>query len=120
MQEKTTTDQVDFDRHIMTGDTDLIQDAFPARRGPIRSLVLGGVILILAIALGTAVMVNNFRERALNSSKRELENTVLLLARHFDQQLLDWQIIQKDFVDYIQTLQISSPDEFKRVMSSKN
>lgn len=100
--------------------TGLIQDASPVRRGPIRSLVLGGTILILAIALGTAIMVNNFRERALNSSKRELENTVLLLARHFDQQLQDWQIIQKDFINYIQTLDISSADEFKRAMSSES
>jgi hypothetical protein len=35
------------------------------------------------------VMAGNFRERALHNSERELENTVLLLARHFDQQLED-------------------------------
>jgi hypothetical protein len=34
-------------------------------------------------------MAGNFRERALHNSERELENTVLLLARHFDQQLED-------------------------------
>ena len=56
-----------------------------ARRGPIRMLVIGGLILIVAIAVGTTVMAGIFRERALNGAKRELENTVLLLARHFDQ-----------------------------------
>ncbi len=63
------------------------------RRGPIHWLILCGMFLIAAIVVGTAVMVGNFRERALNSSERELENTVLLLARHFDQQLEDAGVI---------------------------
>ena len=63
---------------------------------PIRWLIAGGVFLIAAIAIGTTIMVGNFRERALNSSERELENTVLLLARHFDQQLEDFTVILKD------------------------
>ena len=61
-----------------------------SRGGPIRWLILGGVLLIAAIAIGATVMAGNFRERALRNSERELENTVLLLARHFDQQLADF------------------------------
>jgi len=63
---------------------------------PIRWLIAGGVFLIAAIAIGTTIMVGNFRERALNSNERELENTVLLVARHFDQQLEDFAAILKD------------------------
>jgi diguanylate cyclase (GGDEF)-like protein len=63
---------------------------------PIRWLITGGVFLIAAIAIGTTIMVDNFRERAINSNERELENTVLLLARHFDQQLEDFTVILKD------------------------
>jgi hypothetical protein len=55
------------------------------RAGPIRWLILSGMLLIAAIAIGATVMAGNFRERALHNSERELENTVLLLARHFDQ-----------------------------------
>ena len=55
------------------------------RGGPIRWLILGGALLIAAIAIGATIMAGNFRERALRNSERELENTVLLLARHFDQ-----------------------------------
>jgi len=88
------------------------------RRGPIGSLVLGGAILIVVIAIGTAVMINNFRQRALDNAKRELENTVLLLARHFDQQMRDWQVIQNDLMKYAESIDTSSPDEFKRVMGS--
>src|ERR1039458_4186706 len=72
----------------------------PVRRGPIPSLILCGVLLITAIAVGTAVMIANFRERALVNSERELENTVLLLARHFDQQLEQLDIVQRQLVEY--------------------
>lgn len=71
--------------------------------GPIRWLVAGGAFLIAAIAIGTTIMVGNFRERALNSNERELENTVLLLARHFDQQLEDFSVVLKDIAAQIQS-----------------
>jgi diguanylate cyclase (GGDEF)-like protein len=85
---------------------------------PIRWLVLGGVFLIAAITIGTTIMAGNFRERALNSSKRELENTVLLLARHFDKQLEDFTVIQKDVVTQIQLAGITSSDIFRGQMAT--
>ena len=69
--------------------------------GPIRSLICGGVFLIAAIAVGTTFMINNFRERALTSNQRELENTVQLITRHFDQQLEDFTIVLKDMAAHI-------------------
>src|SRR5579864_787498 len=71
--------------------------------GPIRWLIAGGVFLITAIAIGTTIMVGNFRERALNGYERELENTVLLVARHFDQQIDDFTVILKDLAAQIQS-----------------
>jgi len=90
------------------------------RRGPIQWLILCGVLLIAAIVIGTAVMVGNFRERALNSSERELENTVLLLARHFDQQLEDAEVIQNSLVEHIYTAGIGTPEEYRRQMSGED
>ena len=87
------------------------------RGGPIRWLVVGGLFLIAAIMIGTTIMAGNFRERALDSSKRELENTVMLLARHFDQQFRDFGAIQQDLVTFIQTAGINSSESFKRRMS---
>ena len=66
-----------------------------ARRNPIRWLIFCGAVLIAAIVIGIALMVGNFRERALSSGQRELENTVLLLARHYDRQIEDFEAIQK-------------------------
>src|SRR6202789_2303536 len=85
---------------------------------PIRWLVLGGALLITAIVIGTTIMAANFRERALNSSERELENTVLLLARHFDQQLEDFVVIQTDVVTQIRRAGIDSPDVFRGEMAT--
>jgi len=90
------------------------------RGGPIRWLILGGAFLIAAITIGTTIIAGNFRERALNSSERELENTVLLLARHFDQQLEDFEVIQKDLIAYMRSSGIASREDYKRRMSGQD
>jgi diguanylate cyclase (GGDEF)-like protein len=116
-----------FERSVATGRgkmteptdlSDALSDAkSPARRGPIHRLVLCGAVLIVAIAIGTATMVGNFRERALNSSERELENTVLLLARHFDQQLEDFEVVQKDIIAHMQLAGIVTGGDYRNAMS---
>jgi diguanylate cyclase (GGDEF)-like protein len=88
------------------------------RGGPIRWLILGGVFLVAAITIGATIMAGNFRERALESSERELENTVLLLARHFDQQFQDLGAIQEDFVTYVKSAGIDTSEQYRRRMSS--
>ena len=87
------------------------------RSGPIRWLVFGGVFLIAAITIGATIMAGNYRERSLESSERELENTVLLLARHFDQQFQDLGAIQEDFVTYVKSAGIETSEQFRRRMS---
>jgi diguanylate cyclase (GGDEF)-like protein len=88
--------------------------------GPIQWLVLGGALLIAAIAIGTAVMVGSFRERALANGARELENTVTLLTRHFDQQLEQLDLVQKGMVAYIQSSGIASREALERHMSGRD
>ncbi len=89
------------------------------RGGPIRWLILGGILLIAAIAIGATLMAGNFRERALRNSERELENTVLLLARHFDQQLEDFEVVQKDLITFMRSSGIATEENYKRRMSSQ-
>ncbi len=89
------------------------------RRNPLYWLIFGGVLLIASIVIGTAITVLNFRERALNNRERELGNTVLLLARHFDQQLHDFEVIQRDVVRRIERSGVASPEEFRRQISSE-
>src|SRR5438309_12084973 len=89
------------------------------RGGPIRWLILGGMLLIATIAIGATVMAGNFRERALRNSERELENTVLLLARHFDQQLEDIEVVQKDLIGFMRSNGIATMENYKRRMSTQ-
>ena len=97
----------------------LFDQAF-VRSGPIRWLVVGGTLLIAAIAVGATLMAQNFRERALRNSGRELENTVLMLAHHFDQQLQDFAVIQKDFVDYVRTIGVAGADDYRKRLSGQD
>jgi diguanylate cyclase (GGDEF)-like protein len=90
------------------------------RGTPIRWLIVGGVLLIAAITIGTTIMAGNFRERALKNSERELENTVLLLARHFDQQLDDLEVVQRDLIAYIRTIGVTSSENFRLRMSGED
>jgi diguanylate cyclase (GGDEF)-like protein/PAS domain S-box-containing protein len=94
--------------------------AFASRGGPIRWLILGGTLLIAAIAIGATLMAGNFRDRALRNSERELENTVLLLARHFDQQLEDFQVVQKDLIAFMRVSGIATAENYKRRMSGRD
>jgi diguanylate cyclase (GGDEF)-like protein/PAS domain S-box-containing protein len=87
------------------------------RRGPVLWLVLSGGLLVAAIAIGTALVISEFREQALRNTERELENTVLLLTRHFDQQLEDCDVITSDLISKMQFSEIASPEMFKRKMS---
>ena len=89
-------------------------------RSPVLWLILCGGFLIAAIILGTAIAVGEFRESTLRNSERELENTVLLLTRHFDQQFEDCEIITKDLISKLQFSQIVSAEAFKRQMSGRD
>src|SRR3954462_1054815 len=66
------------------------------RRGPVLWLILCGVLLVAAITISTALIIGQFRERALSNSDRKLKTPVLLLPRHFDQQFEDADILATD------------------------
>jgi diguanylate cyclase (GGDEF)-like protein len=104
----------------MTGEAAPIEKDALARGGPIRWLVAGGLLLIGSIAIGAAIMAGNSRELALRGSERELENTVLLLARHFDQQFQDFGAIQHDISDFVRSAGIDSAEGFRQRMSSED
>src|SRR3954469_2578086 len=89
------------------------------RGNPLNWLIVGGVLLIASIVIGTATIVLDFRERALNNSERELENTVLLLARHFDRELHDFEDVQRDVVRRMERSGVASPDAFRSQMSGE-
>src|SRR5579872_76967 len=91
--------------------------ASAVRREPALWLILSGGLLIAAIAIATTLAIGEFREQAPHNSERELENTALLLARHFEQQFEDCAIISNDLISKMSFSEIASPEEFKRRIS---
>ena len=59
------------------------------------------------------LIIGEFRERALSNGERELENTVLLLSRHFDQQLDDTEVPLNDLIAQIHAAGVASPEVFR-------
>jgi diguanylate cyclase (GGDEF)-like protein/PAS domain S-box-containing protein len=98
--------------------TDSSSAGISARRSPVGWLVACGALLVAAIVVGTAVMVGQFRERALANAERELENTVLLLTRHFDQQLQDTGAITRNVISQMGIPTFASADVFRTALSS--
>ena len=89
------------------------------RGSPVRWLITGGALLVAGIVVGTAIMAGVFRERAIQSAERELDNTVLLLARHFDQQLDDFVTIQKEVATQVELARLGTAEDFRTQMSTR-
>ncbi len=89
-----------------------------ARKGPVLWLTLCCGFLVAVIFIGTIVMIGEFRERTLANSERELQNTVRMLARHFDQQFEDAEIIANGVVAAMQISDADTPETFRRRMST--
>src|SRR6185369_2346391 len=87
------------------------------RLGAIQWLIISAAGLVMAIMLGTGYFALQFRERTLEVAERELNNSALLLSRHFDQQLGDLQHVHDDVVTSLRTGQIETAEQFERTMS---
>src|SRR5215470_7604907 len=87
-------------------------------RDPIAWLIICGSLLVAVIIAGTIAVVGEFRERALSNSERELENTVLLLTRHFEQQFEDCDVIAANLIAQMRLSTFPSAEEFKARLST--
>jgi diguanylate cyclase (GGDEF)-like protein/PAS domain S-box-containing protein len=87
------------------------------RRGPVLWLTLCGALLVAGIFGVTAMAVGDFRERTLTNRERELANTVQLIARHFDQQFEDADVVAADLIGQMNLPEITSPTMFRERMS---
>lgn len=78
------------------------------------------VLLIVAIAGATSLLAFHFRDRALTDSERELSNTALILAEHFDRSLQAVELVQKSVIEQIETRSISSKEAYNGQMSTQD
>lgn len=99
---------------------DLFRDSSAISRGhnrPVYYLILCGALLIAAIVVSTAIIVGNFRNRALAGSERELKNTALILAEQFDRSFQAIDLVQDSVTTKVRSLGIVSSEDLGRKMS---
>ncbi len=94
------------------------KEAIHRRRAPTAWLTIFGLVLMGAIAVGTAVAIDRFRQNAIETGKQELESAVLLLVRHFDRELRDFAVPQTEIVAELESHGIESPDVFRSEMAT--
>ena len=87
--------------------------------GPVFWVLFCGALLIAVVAAGTGLIIDGSRDKAIQTSQRELEGTALLLARHFDRQIRDFESVQESFARTVDG-NIGSAEEFRQRLSTES
>jgi diguanylate cyclase (GGDEF)-like protein/PAS domain S-box-containing protein len=88
------------------------------RGAPLTWLIAGGFVLMAATAIGTGLTVDRFRQNAIESGRDSLENSVRLLARHFDREFEDFAVLQKSIIAELESRGFESADVFRSEMGT--
>ncbi|MGY4499320.1 diguanylate cyclase (GGDEF)-like protein [Bradyrhizobium sp. GM24.11] len=88
------------------------------RGAPLTWLIVGGFVLMAAMAIGTGLTVDRFRQNAIESGRGSLESSVRLLARHFDREFEDFAVLQKSITAELEGHGIDSADVFRSEMAT--
>jgi diguanylate cyclase (GGDEF)-like protein len=88
------------------------------RGAPLAWLIAAGFVLMAATALGTILTVERFRQNAIESGRESLENSVRLLARHFDREMEDFSVLQSSIIADMESHGITSGDVFRGEMAT--
>jgi len=87
------------------------------RSRPVRLIILCGVLLIVAIAVGTGIMLSNLRNRALTDNERELRNTAFVLAEQMERDFAAVESVQTSLIERFWASGIASSEDYERIMS---
>ncbi|MET4071093.1 diguanylate cyclase (GGDEF)-like protein [Bradyrhizobium sp. S3.2.6] len=88
------------------------------RGAPLTWLIVGGFVLMAAMAIGTGLTVDRFRQNAIEGGRDSLESSVRLLARHFDREFEDFAVLQKSIIAELESHGIESADMFRSEMAT--
>ena len=89
----------------------------PRRSRPIRLIIFCGILLTLAIAIGTGIILSNLRSRALIESEREIQNIALVLAEQMDRDFDAVESVQINLIERLRASGIASSEDYERKMS---
>ena len=84
-----------------------------SQAGPLFWVTFYGVALILAIVLGTSLMISNIRDHEIGRTEKELESMVRLLSKQFDSHLENFEAVPKSVAKYLSSTS-SSPSADSR------
>jgi diguanylate cyclase (GGDEF)-like protein/PAS domain S-box-containing protein len=87
-------------------------------RAPLTWLITAGLVSMMAIAIGTGLALERFKQDAIENGREGLESAVLLLVRHFDRQFEDFSVLQKSIVAELESHTFDSPDVFRSEMAT--
>ena len=90
------------------------------RSRPVRWIILCGILLTVAIAVGTGIMLSNLRNRALTENEREIQNIALVLAKQMERDFDAVVSVQTSLIERIQALGIASSEDFEQKLSNYN
>ena len=90
-----------------------------SQAGPVFWVTFYGLALILAIVLGTSLMIGNVRDHEINRSEKELESMVRLLSKQFDGQITNFEAAPKSVAKYL-ALRSSNAEQFNELASSES
>jgi hypothetical protein len=91
--------------------------ARPTRSRPITLLIVGGGALIAAIAIGTAAMIFDLRNRVLTDNERELQNIALVVAAQADRIFEAADRVETSLIEHFAELGVATSEDFERKMS---
>ena len=86
-----------------------------SRSRPITLLVVCGLLLIVALAAGTALVVASMRAHILADSERELSNTARILAEQSQRTFAAVDAVQSDLIARMQSMGVASRADLRRL-----
>ena len=88
------------------------------RSAPLTWLIMGGFVMMAAMAVGTGLTIQRFRQNAIESGRASLESGVTMLARHFDREFEDFAVLQTSIIAELESRGIESADVFRGEMAT--
>ena len=90
-----------------------------SQAGPVFWVTFYGLALILAIVLGTSLMIGNVRDHEISRNEKELESMVRLLSKQFDGHIANFEAVPKSVAKYL-ALRSSNTEQFNELASSES
>ncbi len=79
-----------------------------------RALLLCGTLIIVAIAISSAILWNTSYQRDLAHSERDLKNAALILSETIDRSFGSLRLVQNSVIEKLQSLGLSSREDYAR------